>query len=165
VRLSARRCSMALGILLAAIAAAPTPAAEVNPEQRVLDVLKEMATTSDAQDRDILAGRLERLLLLLQPAEVSVSTIDEVSGLLGDDSDYVRWKVSFALSFMGPKASSTIPALKQALVRFRDDEAAFEREQGHPRAGVTSGYTICQTLMTLSKDPLPADCARYMRFQ
>jgi hypothetical protein len=161
-----RYLKLAAAILVAAIAAVPASAADPNPDQRVLDVLKEMAMTSDAQNRDILAGRLERYLLLLQPDEVSRSTIDEVSGLLDDDSDYVRWKVSFALSFMGPKANSTIPALKQALIRSREEDAAFAREHdGHTRTGVTSGYTICQTLMTLSTDPLPSDCARYMRFQ
>jgi len=154
---------LAGGFLCAALAAAPVSAADPNPEQTILELLERLSATSDSIDRVTLANRLERSILLARPGDVSASTIDQIGALLDDDSDVIRWKISFALSFMGPKASSTIPALEKALLNVREERnQSLRRGETFVGAGFTSGFTICQTLMTFKVDPLPSDCAFYL---
>jgi len=158
-----RHFRLAAGLLCAALAAAPVSAADTNPEQPIVDILQRLAATTDSVDRVTLTNRLERLILLARPDDVSPSTIDHLGALLDDDSDVIRWKISFALSFMGPKASTTIPALEKALLNVREERnATLRKGETFVGAGFTSGFTICQTLMTLKVDPLPGDCAFYM---
>jgi hypothetical protein len=145
------------------LATAPVLAADSNAEKPIVDILQRLAMTSDSIDRVTLANRLERLILLARPDDVSRSTIDQLGALLNDQSDVVRWKISFALGFVGQKASTTIPALEMALLNVREERnASLSKGEAFVGAGFTSGFTICQTLMTFKVDPLPSDCAFYM---
>ena len=158
-----RYLNLAAGLLFAAIAAVPVFAADPNPEQPIVDILQRLAMTSDSIDRVTLANRLERLILLSRPDDVSASTIDQLGALLNDESDVIRWKISFALSFVGQKASTTIPALERALLNVREErDETLRKGETFTGAGFTSGFTICQTLTTFKVDPLPTDCAFYM---
>lgn len=105
------------------------------------------------------------LVAIVRRMDVSVidmATIDEIAGLLEDDSDRVRGRMAIALGNIGPAAKHTVPALERAFVRAKQyaadaqntsPTAPFDRNYGLG----TSADSICFALMRLEAFP-PEGC-------
>src|SRR5262245_9655041 len=72
------------------------------------------------------------LVAIIRRMDVSVidtASIDEIAGLLEDNSDAVRGRMAIALGNIGAPAKHTVPALEKAFVRAR----AFAAGQSNPQ--------------------------------
>src|SRR6185436_5181378 len=72
------------------------------------------------------------LVAIIRRMDVSVidkATIDEIAGLLEDNSDAVRGRMAIALGNIGAPAKHTVPALEKAFVRAREYAAAGQNNK------------------------------------
>jgi hypothetical protein len=109
------------------------------------------------------------LVAIVRRMDVSVidkATIDEIAGLLEDNSDTVRGRMAIAIGNIGPAAKHTVPALQKAFVRAKEHIAAAQSNPPSPSApfnrnygyGVgTSADSICFAMMRLEEFP-PDGC-------
>jgi hypothetical protein len=104
------------------------------------------------------------LVAIIRRMDVSVidkATIDEIAGLLEDNSDAVRGRMAIALGNIGAPAKHTVPALEKAFVRAREFAAGQNAPQpsiGYRNFGLgTSADSICFALAKLEA-PAPAGC-------
>src|SRR5262245_43314477 len=70
------------------------------------------------------------LVAVVRRMDVSVidkATIDEIAGLLEDNSDAVRGRMAIALGNIGAPAKHTVPALEKAFVRAKEYVASGQR--------------------------------------
>ena len=97
------------------------------------------------------------LVAIIRRMDVSVidkPTIDEIAGLLEDNSDAVRGRMAIALGNIGAPAKHTVPALEKAFVRAKDSIATGQRNLqptiGYRTFGLgTSADSICFALAKL----------------
>lgn len=109
------------------------------------------------------------LVAIVRRMDVSVidmATIDEIAGLLEDDSDTVRGRMAIALGNIGPAAKHTVPALQKAFERAKEHAAAAENNPPSRSAPFNRNYgfglstsadSICFALMRLEAFP-PDGC-------
>src|SRR5262245_20637083 len=105
------------------------------------------------------------LVAIIRRMDVSVidkPTIDEIAGLLEDNSDAVRGRMAIALGNIGAPAKHTVPALERAFVKAKEYMAAGQRTQqpsiGYRNYGLgTSADSICFALAKLEA-PAPMGC-------
>jgi hypothetical protein len=104
------------------------------------------------------------LVAIVRRMDVSVidmATIDEIAGLLEDNSDAVRGRMAIALGNIGPAAKHTVPALEKAFARAKETLAAAQNNPqptGYRNFGPgTSADSICFALMRLEAT-LPEGC-------
>ena len=104
------------------------------------------------------------LVAIVRRMDVSVidkATIDEIAGLLEDNSDAVRGRMAIALGNIGAPAKHTVPALEKAFVRAREFAAGQNAPQpsiGYRNFGLgTSADSICFALAKLEATA-PAGC-------
>jgi hypothetical protein len=105
------------------------------------------------------------LVAIIRRMDVSVidqATIDEIAGLLEDNSDAVRGRMAIALGNIGPAAKHTVPALEKAFVRAKDAIAAAQNNplpaRGFRIYGLgTSADSICFALARLEA-AVPEGC-------
>ena len=103
--------------------------------------------------------------VLIRRMDVSVidkATIDEIAGLLEDNSDTVRGRMAIALGNIGAPAKHTVPALEKAFVKAKEFTAAAQSNP-QPTIGFrtyglgTSADSICDALAKLEA-PAPTGC-------
>ena len=109
------------------------------------------------------------LVAIVRRMDVSVidmATIDEIAGLLEDNSDTVRGRMAIALGNIGPAAKHTAPALQKAFARAKELIAANQANPPSPSAPFNRNYgfglgtsadSICFALMRLEEFP-PDGC-------
>jgi hypothetical protein len=109
------------------------------------------------------------LVAIVRRMDVSVidmATIDEIAGLLEDDSDTVRGRMAIALGNIGPAAKHTAPALRKAFARAKELIAANQANPPAPTAPFNRNYgfglgtsadSICFAMMRLEEFP-PDGC-------
>jgi hypothetical protein len=107
------------------------------------------------------------LVAIVRRMDVSVidmATIDEIAGLLEDNSDGVRGRMAIALGNIGPSAKHTVPALEKAFVRAKEHIADTQKNPPSPTAPFNRNYglgtsadSICFALMRLEVFP-PDGC-------
>jgi len=109
------------------------------------------------------------LVAIVRRMDVSVidmATIDEIAGLLEDNSDTVRGRMAIALGNIGPAAKHTAPALQKAFARAKENIAAAQANPPAPNAPFNRNYgfgmgtsadSICFALMKLEEFP-PEGC-------
>ena len=105
------------------------------------------------------------LVAVVRRMDVSVidkATIDEIAGLLEDNSDAVRGRMAIALGNIGPAAKHAVPALEKAFVRAKEYIGASQNSPqpttGYRNYGLgTSADSICFALMRLEA-AVPPGC-------
>ena len=105
------------------------------------------------------------LVAIIRRMDVSVidkATIDEIAGLLEDNSDAVRGRMAIALGNIGAPAKHTVPALEKAFVKAKEYVAAGQNNPqpsiGYRNYGLgTSADSICFALAKLEA-PAPMGC-------
>ena len=112
--------------------------------------------------RERSAQILVAIIRRIDVTVIDMATIDEIAGLLEDNSDAVRGRMAIALGNIGPPAKHTVPALEKAFVRAKESMADA---QNNPQASPTirnfglgtSADSICFALMRLEAFP-PDGC-------
>ena len=112
--------------------------------------------------RERAAQILVAIIRRMDVTAIDQATIDEIAGLLEDNSDAVRGRMAIALGNIGPSAKYTVPALQKAFVRAKDYIAAAQNNPNPPPGfrnyGLgTSADSICFALMRLDA-MLPDGC-------
>ena len=105
------------------------------------------------------------LVAIIRRMDVSVidkATIDEMAGLLEDNSDAVRGRMAIALGNIGAPAKHTVPALERAFVKAKEFAAAAQNNRqptiGYRNFGLgTSADSICFALAKLEAS-VPPGC-------
>lgn len=116
--------------------------------------------------RERSAQILVAIIRRMDVTAIDMATIDEIAGLLEDNSDTVRGRMAIALGNIGAPAKHTVPALEKAFVRAKDYLAA---NQNNPPPGFrnfglgTSADSICFALMRL--EAMPPDGCRDGRYE
>jgi len=73
-------------------------------------------TSGSTRQRTDFAWHLSVLIRKEDPANIDVDTIDEITGLLRDRDDSVRYWAAASLGYLGQHAERAIPALRTALL-------------------------------------------------
>ena len=111
--------------------------------------------------RERSAQILVAIIRRMDATMIDMATIDEIAGLLEDDSDTVRGRMAIALGNIGPAAKHTVPALEKAFARAKDVADARNNPQTSPtirNLGLgSSADSICFALMRLEAFP-PEGC-------
>lgn len=113
--------------------------------------------------RERSAQLLAALVRRMDVSAIDRATIDEIAGLLEDNSDAVRGRVAIALGNIGQPAKHTVPALEKAFVRAKEHIAASQNNPqpayGYRNYGLgTSADSICFALQRLEAATIPAGC-------
>jgi hypothetical protein len=153
-------------IAAALLACAGLPAVAQGQDGSDLDALKaqllQLKVNPYPPPRERSAQILVAIVRRMDVSLIDMATIDEIAGLLEDDSDRVRGRMAIALGNIGPAAKHTVPALEKAFVRAKDyaadpqnnsPTARFDRNYGLG----TSADSICFALMRLEAFP-PEGC-------
>jgi hypothetical protein len=112
--------------------------------------------------RERSAQILSALIRRMDVSVIDKATIDEIAGLLEDNSDTVRGRMAIALGNIGAPAKHTVPALEKAFVRAKEYVAAGQSNL-QPTIGFrayglgTSADSICDALAKLEA-PAPTGC-------
>lgn len=112
--------------------------------------------------RERSAQILVAIVRRMDASMIDKATIDEIAGLLEDNSDTVRGRMAIALGNIGEPAKYTVPALLKA---FEKSKEAAAEAQNNPQASPrirnfglgTSADSICFALMRLESFP-PEGC-------
>jgi hypothetical protein len=112
--------------------------------------------------RERSAQILVAIVRRMDVSAIDMATIDEIAGLLEDNSDAVRGRMAIALGNIGPNAKHTVPALEKAFVRAKDYLASIQNNPPPPGSyrnfGLgTSADSICFALSKLEAT-LPEGC-------
>ena len=112
--------------------------------------------------RERSAQILVAVVRRMDVSTIDKATIDEIAGLLEDNSDAVRGRMAIALGNIGAPAKHTVPALQKAFVRAKEFMAAAQNDPQPPNNyrnyGLsTSADSICFALMRLEAT-LPDGC-------
>ena len=112
--------------------------------------------------RERAAQILVAIVRRMDVTMIDQATIDEIAGLLEDNSDSVRGRMAIALGNIGPPAKYTVPALEKALVRAKeyvaDAQNNVQSSPGIRNFGLgSSADSICFALMRLEAFP-PDGC-------
>jgi len=112
--------------------------------------------------RERSAQLLVALIRRMDVSTIDRATIDEIAGLLEDNSDAVRGRMAIALGNIGEPAKHTVPALEKAFARAKDYVAASQNSPqpavGYRNFGLgTSADSICYALAKLEAS-VPPGC-------
>ena len=112
--------------------------------------------------RERSAQLLVALIRRMDVSTIDRATIDEIAGLLEDNSDAVRGRMAIALGNIGEPAKHTVPALEKAFARAKDYVAASQNSPqpavGYRNFGLgTSADSICFALAKLEAS-VPPGC-------
>jgi fructose-specific component phosphotransferase system IIB-like protein len=112
--------------------------------------------------RERSAQLLVALIRRMDVSTIDRATIDEIAGLLEDNSDAVRGRMAIALGNIGEPAKHTVPALEKAFARAKDYVAAAQNSPqpaiGYRNFGLgTSADSICFALAKLEAS-VPPGC-------
>jgi len=112
--------------------------------------------------RERSAQLLVALIRRMDVSTIDRATIDEIAGLLEDNSDTVRGRMAIALGNIGEPAKHTVPALEKAFARAKDYVAAAQNSPqpaiGYRNFGLgTSADSICFALAKLEAS-VPPGC-------
>jgi len=112
--------------------------------------------------RERSAQLLVALIRRMDVSTIDRATIDEIAGLLADNSDAVRGRMAIALGNIGEPAKHTVPALEKAFARAKDYVAAAQNSPqpaiGYRNFGLgTSADSICFALAKLEAS-VPPGC-------
>ena len=123
--------------------------------------LLQLKVTPFPPPRERSAQILVAIVRRMDVSVIDMATIDEIAGLLEDNSDSVRGRMAIALGNIGPAAKHTVPALEKAFVRAKDVADARNNPQTSPsirNLGLgSSADSICFALMRLEAFP-PDGC-------
>ena len=164
--MAAMRMTRALSIA-ALLACAGVPAgAQGQAPQDDLAALKsqllQLRVNPYPPPRERAAQILVAIVRRMDVTVIDQATIDEIAGLLEDNSDAVRGRMAIALGNIGPGAKHTVPALEKAFVRAKEHIATGQTSP-EPRIGYrnyglgTSADSICFALMRLAA-AIPQGC-------
>jgi HEAT repeat protein len=107
-------------------------------EQLIDRIYRESAGNTRTSDAESLADLVKQA----GPNGVSPKVVSDLTGLLSDSSDSVRYFAATALGYLGQRASTAIPALEQAL-----------REREGKRASKSSASAIRLALERIRSAP------------
>jgi len=113
--------------------------------------------------RERSAQLLVALIRRMDVSTIDKATVDEIAGLLEDNSDAVRGRAAIALGNIGEPAKHTVPALEKAFVRGKEYITAVQSNP-QPRGGFrnfglgTSADSICFALAKLEAAMVPPGC-------
>src|SRR5689334_17022408 len=79
------------------------------------ETLHNIQRSGSVQQRTDFAMHLSMLIRKENPTNIDVDTIDEITALLRDRDDSVRYWAATSLGFLGPRAQRAVPALRIAL--------------------------------------------------
>jgi hypothetical protein len=109
----------------------------------------EIRTNKAAQVRTDGTMRLA-LFLDANPSPVDNNSLENITTLLSDNEDSVRFWAAAALGRIGPPASASVPELRRA----------FDSHHFDPRFVMTSADAICTALKNIEGTLTPEDEAR-----
>ena len=102
---------MACLVVMSQVAIAATPDPWHAIAQQVEKIKKESSSTSRPDEAERLADLVKQKAAHVIPE----SLLAEITDLLTDRDDTVRYWTAMALGYLGPQAASSIPALEKAL--------------------------------------------------
>lgn len=158
----ARALSAAVLLALAGVPAAAQGQAASDDLAAVKTQLLQLRVNPYPPPRERAAQILVAVVRRMDVSVIDQATIDEIAGLLEDNSDAVRGRMAIALGNIGPAAKHTAPALEKAFVRAKEYIAASQSSPqpstGYRNYGLgTSADSICFALMRLEA-ALPPGC-------
>jgi len=118
---------------------------------KLIAILK---TEQNQNIRYMIGSILSQIVEFDKPRSASSATIDEITGLLDDDSDGVRGFAANALGTIGPPAARAIPALVRALKRAEDEFI----HPGQLGPSAFSGDDICEAFDKIGNTPAGVSC-------
>jgi hypothetical protein len=150
--------------LLAAFGAFSASAQEQAPPDNLTNLkslLLQLKVNPYPPPRERSAQLLVALIRRMDVATIDRATIDDIAGLLEDNSDAVRGRVAIALGNIGEAAKHTVPALEKAFGKAKDYAALQARTQQSVASrnyGLgTSADSICFALAKLDAT-IPPGC-------
>ena len=151
--------------LLIALAGLPASAQERAPPSDLANLktmLLQLKVNPYPPPRERSAQLLVALIRRMDVSTIDKATIDEIAGLLEDNSDAVRGRMAIALGNIGEPAKHTVPALEKAFARAKDYVAASQNSPqpavGYRNFGLgTSADSICFALAKLEAS-VPPGC-------
>ena len=154
--------SAALLVALAGLPAAAQDRAPPGDLANLKAMLLQLKVNPYPPPRERSAQLLVALIRRMDVSTIDRATIDEIAGLLEDNSDAVRGRMAIALGNIGEPAKHTVPALEKAFGRAKDYVAA---SQTNPQPAVrnrnfglgTSADSICFALARLEAS-VPPGC-------
>jgi HEAT repeat protein len=87
--------------------------------------VKRIKVEPSVRTRTAATQRLARRVRRSLSTSVPAVTIEDLSSLLTDRDDSVRFWAAMALGYLGPRAGSAIPALEQALRSVAEDRSSL----------------------------------------
>jgi len=161
--------SAALLIALAGLPAVAQDRAAPSDLANLKTMLLQLRVNPYPPPRERSAQLLVALVRRMDVSTIDRATIDEIAGLLEDNSDAVRGRMAIALGTIGEPAKHTVPALEKAFARAREYVAAAQNNPQPPSIGYrnnglgTSADSICFALAKLEAS-VPPGCmdGRYL---
>ena len=106
--------SLVIVVLVGTHSVAADSAPNVDNLPLIKSVIQQVRSESDPVVREEAAAKLVRDIQRINRASIDEATIDELIGLLNDDSDAVRYRIAMAIAATGPRARRAAPALENA---------------------------------------------------
>jgi hypothetical protein len=163
-----RARSLLFAAFLLSLAALPVAAQDQQEQQRndlanLKSLLLQFKVNPYPPPRERSAQLLAALVRRMDKSVIDRATIDEMAGLLEDNSDAVRGRVAIALGNIGEPAKHTVPALEKAFVRAKEYITTAQNNPqpvyGYRNYGLgTSADSICFALQRLEAATIPAGC-------
>jgi hypothetical protein len=158
----ARTLSAALVLALAGFSAAAQIPAPPTDLENLKTLLLQLKVNPYPPPRERSAQLIVALVRRMDVATIDRMTIDDIAGLLEDNSDAVRGRMAIALGNIGEPAKHTVPALEKAFARAKEFIAASQNNPqpvtGYRNFGLgTSADSVCFALLKLEA-ALPAGC-------
>ena len=159
----ARTLSAALVLALAGFSAAAQIPAPPSDVENLKTLLLQLKVNPYPPPRERSAQLIVALVRRMDVSMIDRMTIDDIAGLLDDNSDAVRGRMAIALGNIGEPAKHTVPALEKAFVRGKDYLAAAQINPppnvGYRNFGVGSSVdSVCFALLKLEAATLPPGC-------
>ena len=158
----ARTLSAALLLALAWLSAAAQEPAPPSDLENLKTLLLQLKVNPYPPPRERSAQLVVALVRRMDVTTIDRMTIDDIAGLLEDNSDAVRGRMAIALGNIGEPAKHTVPALEKAFARAKDYIAAAQNNPqpapGYRNFGLgTSADSVCFALLKLEAT-LPDGC-------
>ncbi len=117
--------SVAMLLALSGLAAAQIPAPPSDLDN-LKNLLLQLKVNPYPPPRERSAQLIVALVRRMDVSTIDRATIDEMTGLLEDNSDAVRGRMAIALGNIGEPAKHTVPALEKAFVRAKETIAVSQ---------------------------------------
>lgn len=158
----ARTLSAAFVLALAGFSAAAQIPAPPTDLENLKTLLLQMKVNPYPPPRERAAQLIVALVRRMDVTTIDRTTIDDIAGLLDDNSDAVRGRMAIALGNIGEPAKHTVPALEKAFVRAKEYLTAAQNNppppSGYRNFGVgSSADSVCFALLKLEAN-LPPGC-------